>query len=200
MMFGGRRVSLNHQTVNGILEDFGTDDRVARELLPHAYEELRRLASTHFADERGDHTLQPTALVNEAFLRLASDTSIRVSSRGHFFRLASKVMRQILVDHARSKLAQKRGGQAERITISGLASGETVGALEYCDLLGLEEALQRLAKLSGEKARLVELRYFGGLTIEEAADALGISRTQASRDWRMARAWLADELRERTAP
>ncbi len=182
---------LGNSDVTRILADFGSDDSTAKALLPLVYDELRRLAAMHFEDERASHTLQPTALVNEAFIQMAKDSALKVTGRGHFFRLASKVMRQILVDHARAKNALKRGGGGERITLDDSfpgAEGPNV------DLLALEEALAKLAALSPAKARLVELRFFGGLSIEEAADALDISRTQATREWRTARAWLADEL------
>jgi RNA polymerase sigma factor (TIGR02999 family) len=184
-------MALDTHTVTRILADFGTGEDAARELLPRVYDELRRLAASHFEDERPDHTLQPTALVNEAFLRMADDDAIRVTNRAHFFRLASKVMRQILVDHARGKDARKRGGMGERITLDDSFPSPTGPEV---DLLVLEEALERLTRFSPDKARLVELRFFGGLTIEEAAGALNISRTQATREWRTARAWLADEL------
>lgn len=184
-------MALDTQSVTRILADFGSGESAVRELLPLVYDELRRLAASHFDDERSGHTLQPTALVNEAFLRMASVGGMKVTNRAHFFRLASKVMRQILVDHARGKQALKRGGGGERITLD---DSYPAPAGKGVDLLVLEEALERLASLSPAKARLVELRFFGGLTIEEAADALDISRTQATREWRTARAWLADEL------
>lgn len=193
-------MDLNSDQVTKILADFGSSEDTARELLPLVYDELRRLAATHFADEGAGHTLQPTALVNEAFIRLANDASFKVNSRAHFFRLASKVMRQILVDHARRKGAIKRGGDphvAERVTVDATVSEMRRPNI---DVLILEEALERLAAFSPEKARLVELRFFGGLSIEEAADVLSISRTQASREWRIARAWLADELRDGEEP
>ena len=184
---------LDSQRVTQLLAEAGMSDASARELLPIVYDELRRLAATHFATERDNHTLQPTALVNEAFLRIVAGRPIRVTSRRHFFRLASTIMRRVLVDHARAKDALRRGGDIERYTLTmepGQDSHSTI------DLLALEEALDRLSALSPQKARLVELRFFGGLTIEETADALEISRTQATREWRMARAWLADELGE----
>lgn len=184
-------MKLDTRSVTRILADFGSGDAAARELLPLVYDELRRLAASHFEDERVGHTLQPTALVNEAYLRMASDAGIKVENRAHFFRLASKVMRQILVDHARGKEALKRGGAGERITLDDSFPGPSGPDV---DLLDLEESLERLAAFSPDKARLVELRFFGGLSIEEAADALNISRTQATREWRMARAWLAEEL------
>lgn len=175
-----------------ILADFGSGDRsAAGALLPKVYDELRRLAAVHFSDERPDHTLQPTALVNEAYLRLADQPGLKVTSRGHFFRLASKVMRQILIDHARARGAAKRGGGGEKITLS-----ESIGraAEPEVDLLALEDALAELAQLGPDQARLVELRFYGGLTIDEAADALGMSRTRAVEEWRAAKAWLAAEM------
>ncbi len=184
-------MALDTHSVTRILTDFGSGEVAARQLLPLVYDELRRLAASHFESERVGHTLQPTALVNEAYLRMASDAGLKIANRAHFFRLASKVMRQILVDHARSKEALKRGGAGERITLDDSFPGPSGPAV---DLLDLDESLERLAAFSPDKARLVELRFFGGLSIEEAADALNISRTQATREWRMARAWLAEEL------
>lgn len=191
-----RLMPLDSDSVTRILADLGAAQGVARELLPVVYDELRRLAASHFADERANHTLQPTALVNEAFLRIAGDGSVRIEGRAHFFRLASKVMRQVLIDHARAKTAQRRGGSAQTIT---LASDIEAPGSSAIDLLALEEALESLSALSPQKARLVELRFFGGLSIEEAADAIDMSRTQATREWRTARAWLADELGGRAA-
>lgn len=184
-------LTVNHETVTRILSEFSPGDAPQlRELIPHVYDELRKLAACQLAEERPNHTLQPTALVNEAFLRMA-DRPAAVASRVHFLRLASKVMRQILVDHARARAAARRGGNAVRYTLDGDPLIATNNAV---DLLALDEALERLAALSPTKAKLVELRFFGGFEIEEAADALEISRTQASREWRLTRAWLADEL------
>lgn len=189
-------MQLDHQSISRILDDWGSDRSSAASLLPLVYDELRRLAATHFADERPDHTLQPTALVNEAFVRIAGDRSVQITSRAHFFRLASKVMRQVLIDHARGRAAERRGGGVQSLTLS--IDPETPNRPPV-DLLALEEALVGLAELSPVKARLVELRFFGGLSIEEAAEAIEISRTQATREWRVARAWLADELRDKAA-
>ncbi|OWY71659.1 hypothetical protein B7486_08245 [cyanobacterium TDX16] len=192
-----RSNDLDEQSVTRILADFGSGDSAAiRTLLPRVYDELRRLAAAHFVDERVGHTLQPTALVNEAFVRLADQPQLKISSKAHFFRLASKVMRHILIDHAREKAALKRGGGGERVSITEsllTPSGSQI------DFLELEEALDRLAAFSPNKARLVELRFFGGLSIEEAADVLEISRSQAAREWRTARAWLAVELEDSDA-
>lgn len=190
-------MELDSTRVAQLLAGIGPDDSSARELLPLVYDELRRLAAVHLEGERPTHTLQPTALVNEAYLRLAGATPVRVTDRRHFFRLASKVMRQVLVDHARAKAADRRGGNAEPVTLAGDAEFLSRAPI---DLLLLEEAMGRLGEMSPQKARLVELRFFGGLSIEEAADALDISRTQVTREWRTARAWLADELRGGVRP
>ena len=151
---------------------------------------MRKLAAAHFVDELRSHSSRQR-LANEAYLRLAEIRSF-VSLTEHFFRLASKIMRQILVDHARSRDSLKRGGGNERFSISDAIPDGSSGS--EIDLLALDDALRRLATLNERKARLVELRFFGGLSIEDSADVLGISRTQATREWRTARAWLADEL------
>ncbi len=177
--------------VTRFLADFAAGDRAAiTALMPKVYGELRRLAGVHLRDERAGHTLQPTALVNEAFIRLSDAAGSSVTDRMHFFRLASRLMRQILVDHARAKQSQKRGGDLARVTLSDISSPQATEV----DLLGLEDALRKLESLDARKARLVELRFFGGLGEEQAAEAIGISRTQAAREWRVTRAWLADEL------
>ncbi len=177
--------------VTRYLADFAAGDRAALEsLMPKVYGELRRLAGVHLRSERAGHTLQPTALVHEAFLRLSEADDASIEDRMHFFRLASRLMRQILVDHARAKQTLKRGGELARVTLTDVAGGPATET----DVLGLEDALVRLEKLDARKARLVELRFFGGLGEEQAADAIGISRTQAAREWRVTRAWLADEL------
>lgn len=185
---------LDEQSISRVLADFaGGEADAIRALLPHVYGELRRLAAVHLKHDRAGHTLQPTALVHEAYIRLSSGAAADVTGRQHFYRLASKVMRQILVDHARAKDALKRGGGQSRVTLDGAAWGAELR--EVVDVMELDDALTRLEVVSPEKARLVELRFFGGLTEEQAADVLGISRTEASRQWRIARTWLADELR-----
>ena len=178
----------NSEIIPGIGSD---DDKCIRELMPRVYGELKRLAMTHLNEDRRGHTLQPTALVNEVYLRLADVSLNDVRGRNHFFRLASKIMRQVLLDHARARGAIKRGGGNHRVTLDGaiLADREPV-----VDVLMLEEALQRLEAMDARMAQLVELRFFGGLSELEASEILGISRTQASRDWSVARAWLASEL------
>lgn len=161
----------------------------ASDLLPLVYDALRSLAAEMFRDERTGHTLQPTALVHEAYMRLVQLPDVHWRSRGQFFVIAAKAMRNILVDHARGRDRQKRGGGWSRMTLDGVAASDTV------DMVALDEALRRLAALDERKARLVELRFFGGLSADDAADLLGIARSTAAEDWRMARAWLHRELR-----
>ncbi|QOJ15865.1 MAG: sigma-70 family RNA polymerase sigma factor [Planctomycetia bacterium] len=164
----------------------------AEELLPIVYHELRALAASLFRDQKPGNTLQPTALVHEAYLKLV-DQSIDWSSRSQFFVVAARAMRSILVDHARGKSRDKRGGGWQRVSLS---SDPAAADAEELPVERVDAALTRLAELDARKARLVELRFFGGLSLEQAADALGIARSTASEDWRMARAWLYNELRE----
>lgn len=161
-------------------------------LLPMVYDELRRIAAQRMRGNRGD-TLQPTALVHEAFLRLAGQ-SIDWQDRGHFFAVASRAMRRVAVDHWRAQGALKRGGEQPRIA---LEDGEGAAAVEppSVDLMALDDALNRLEQLSPQQARVVELRYFAGLSLEEIAEALDRSRSSVFRDWRAARAWLYATLR-----
>ena len=160
------------------------------ELLPVVYRELHRQAQRYMRGQSPGHTLQATALVNEAYLRLAGTDPVDWKSRAHFFGVAAKAMRSILVDHARARRASKRGGGAEPVT---LAAADEAGA-QQVEVLELDETLQRLADLDPRKANLVELRWFGGLSIEEAAEVLDVSPATAKREWRTARAWLRREL------
>jgi len=160
-------------------------------LFPLVYDELRKIARSHLRRERLDHTLQPTALVNEAYLRLIDQNRVEWKGRAHFFGIASHMMRRILVDHARKRHAGRRGGGAPKVTLDeGLAAGPT----ESVDVVALDEALSRLAEIDPEQSRLVELRFFGGLTIEETAAVLEISPATVKREWSAARAWLFREL------
>jgi RNA polymerase sigma-70 factor, ECF subfamily len=177
--------------------DPGTGNRDPAELMPRVYDELRRLAASYLRHERPGQTLQPTALVHEAFLRLSHEKHQSWKDRTHFLAIAALSMRQILVQRARARHAQKRGGRdAERITLDEsvlpAAGNREPGAA--VDVLALDAALEKLAALDPQQARLVELRYFGGLTVEEAADALGISPATVKRHWALARAWLKKEL------
>jgi RNA polymerase sigma factor (TIGR02999 family) len=163
-------------------------DKQAREqVLPLIYDELRRLAASYLRRERPDHTLQPTALVHEAYIRLIDQRQVDWSNRAQFIGLAAVMMRRILVNHARDRIAAKRGGSAERVPLTIVA--EQLGAPEV-DLLGLDDALDRLAALDGRKSQIVELKFFGGLTMDEIAATVGVSRATVERDWAFARAWL----------
>jgi RNA polymerase sigma-70 factor (ECF subfamily) len=164
-------------------------------LMPEAYQELRRLAAAYLRRERPGQTLQPTALVHEAYLRLAKDKPGRWQNRAHFCAIAANAMRQILVERARARGAIKRGGGQPRVTlIEGIEPGAQAAKPAPVDLLALDQALTRLAALDDQQARVVELRYFGGLSVEETAEALGISPATVKRDWSVARAFLAQQL------
>jgi len=160
-------------------------------LLPIVYQELRRLAAAYLRRERPGQTLQPTALVHEAYLRLMKDRPDRWQNRAHFCAIAAHSMRQILIEKARARGAAKRGGARPRVTLDEGLVGTDERSI---DLVALDEALERLAAIDAEQARLVELRFFGGLTVEETAEALGISPATVKRHWTVARAWLAREL------
>lgn len=163
----------------------------AQELLPVVYRELRKLASSRLAHERAGHSLQPTVLVHEAYLRLVdTETPSKWNGRGHFFGAAAEAMRRILVEHARRKEAQKRGGDRIRIELDE----DCVLTERSEDLLALDEALSQLEAQWPEKAKIVKLRYFGGLTLPEASTAIGVSRATGERYWRFARAWLYSQL------
>jgi RNA polymerase sigma-70 factor, ECF subfamily len=167
------------------------DDSALTELTPLAYEELRRLAHHYMEGERPGHTLQTTALVNEAYLRLADQTNRNWRSRAHFFAVAARVMRGILVNYAKSNQAQKRGGGAARIELDEAAIFSPEQSKEIVDL---HEALERLATVNSRKARVVELKYFGGLNHDEIAEVMKISTVTVRRDWMFAKTWLYDEL------
>lgn len=166
------------------------DPGASGKLVPLVYDELRRLAGHYMREERVDHTLQPTALVHEAYLKLADQRRVQWAGRTHFVAVAATAMRRILLDHARRHKAEKRGGGRKATLEDGLA----VTPDEQVDILALDEALTRLEAVDPRQARLVELRFFGGLNIEETAEALDVSPTTIKRDWRFARAWLRREL------
>jgi RNA polymerase sigma factor (TIGR02999 family) len=170
----------------------GGDSDVADELLPLVYDELRRRAAAYMRRERNNHTLQPTALVHEAYMKLATQHNAKWNDREHFYAIASQVMRRILVDHAKTRHRQKRGGSNENLPLEEalLAGADATNV----DLIALDEALSRLAKIDPEQERLVELRYFGGLSLDDAAKTLGVSRATAAREWQIAKAWLYREL------
>ncbi len=169
------------------------DRKAASDLLPLVYDELRQLAAAKMADESSGHTLDPTALVHEAYLRLVNQPEAQArafANRGHFFAAAAEAMRRLLIDNARRKQTEKRGAGRQRQSVDGLAAPEPDE-----ELLALDEALQQLAAKDPQKAKLVELRYFAGLTGEQAAQVLGISPTTADRYWAYARAWLQTAVR-----
>jgi RNA polymerase sigma-70 factor, ECF subfamily len=174
-----------------LAECSGGNQGAFNQLLPLVYDELHRLAASYMSRERDGHTLQTTALVNEAYIRLADQTSARWQDRVHFFAVASKVMRQILIDHARSHGRAKRGRGEKPISLDEVA---VISPERAADLLALDEALQKLAEIDRRKSEVVELRFFGGLTIEEAAEVLKVTPKTVTRDWQMARAWLYREM------
>ena len=170
------------------------DDGALERLLPLVYAELRAIAGRHLGSERPGHTLQPTALVNEAYLRLRGLGGMPWHDRTHFLAIASRIMRRLLVDHARAKMAQKRGADATRVLVSEGYHDGVQPSLNAAELIDLDRALDELAATAPRLARLVELRFFSGLGIEEASSLLGCSIRTAKRDWAFARAWLLNRL------
>jgi RNA polymerase sigma factor (TIGR02999 family) len=195
MVLGRRiRVAADSSTrINKLLADWGQGNEVAREaLIPVVYNELRRQARRYLRGERPDHTLESAALVNEAYLRLIRQEAPAWQNRAHFFGVAAQLMRHILVDHARNRLAAKRGAGAPLLALDPeLAPAQKPGI----DLVALDDALSKLAALDSQQGRLIELRFFGGLSIEETAVVLGISPATVKREWVTARAWLRRELK-----
>lgn len=163
----------------------------AEKLMPLVYDRLRFLAKKLLGRESPAHTLQPTALVNEAYLRMVGQKKVNWRGKTHFFAIGAKMMRRILVDHARKKLSQKRGGGMHRIELD---DDLCVSSRNNEDILAIEEALEKLSKLDPRQAQIVELRFFGGLTVEEVAEVLGVSKRTVEADWTMLRAWLRREL------
>jgi len=185
-------LSVSQQRVTDLLERWSYgDDAALAELTPLVYEELRRLAHHHMGGQRPDHTLQTTALVNEVYLRFADQTNPRWQNRAHFFAVAARAMRQILVSYARNQRSQKRGGGALKVELDEAA---LVSPEQFQEIVHLHEALERLATFDSRKAQVVELKYFGGLNYDEIAEVLKISHTTVRRDWEFARLWLYTEL------
>lgn len=179
--------------VTGLLLAWRAGDREAlNRLMPLVQNELRRIARRHMAGEGAGHSLQPTALVNEAYLRLFDVERIDWQNRAHFFAMASRMMRRTLVDAARAKAYQKRGGGAQRVTF--IESRAAAPERSY-DVIALDDALRALEALDARKSQVVELRYFGGLTVEETAETLGVSRDTVMRDWQFSKSWLRREIR-----
>ncbi len=182
----------NQADVTALLVDWSNGDRHALdELMPRVYGELRRLAGGYLRRERAEHTLQSTAIVHEAFLRLVNQREVQWQSRAHFYGIAAQMIRRILVDHARSHHAGKRGAGAIRIE---LEEGMAVSAKQEVDLVGLDSALERLAALDERQSRIVELRFFTGLSVEETAEVMSLSTATVKREWSSARAWLYREI------
>jgi RNA polymerase sigma-70 factor, ECF subfamily len=178
--------------VTELLLAWGSGDRLALDqLVPIVHQELRRLARLQMRGERDNHTLQTTALVNEAFIRLVDLRRIRWQDRAHFLALSARLMRRILVDHARSRNYQKRGGVAINVTLDDALVGSPERG---SDLVALDDALEALARVDPRKSHVVELRFFGGLSVEETAEALNISPETVARDWRLAKVWLLREV------
>jgi RNA polymerase sigma-70 factor (ECF subfamily) len=185
-------VKRSNQSVTQLLVKWGSGDKAAlNELIPLVYDELRKLAASYLRRKPGAHTLQATALVHEAYVRLADQSSISIQHRAQFFGLAAKVMRDILVDHARKRLAAKRGGDQLRLSLS---QAERFGHKPEVELLALDDALNELATTNPQHSRVIELRFFGGLTIAETADVMNLSHATTERYWNFARAWLRREL------
>jgi RNA polymerase sigma factor (TIGR02999 family) len=185
-------MTLSPKQVTELLIEWREGDEAALgRLMPLVYEELRRMAARYMRGEREGHTLQASALVNEAYLRLADHRNMQWQGRAHFFGVAAQAMRRVLVDHARTRDSGKRGGGQQQVVLEDAA----LAAVEpEADLVALDEALRELARLSERKARVVELRYFGGLSVEEAAEVLGVAPVTVMRDWRIAKMWLLREL------
>jgi RNA polymerase sigma factor (TIGR02999 family) len=185
--------------VTRILKEWGEGNTDAHDrLMPFVYGELRRLARVYLKNERSDHTLQPTALVHEAFLKLIDQRGINWQNRAHFYGIAARLMRRILVDHARAHSAEKRGGGMPNVEFE--EAGIFPQQQRRVDLISLDEALERLAKLDIRKSKVVEMRFFGGLNEDEIAECLSVSRKTVMRDWQMAKLWLYSELSNSNQP
>lgn len=193
-----RRQMASPRDVTALLADWSRGDRGAlNQLLPLVYAELRRIAARQLRSERAGHSLQPTALVHEVYLRLVDQRQVDWQNRAHFFGVAAQIMRRILVDHARRHTAGKRGEGVPSVSIEDV---QDVPASSEMSILALDHALDRLAAIDSDLARIVELRAFGGLSIEEAAHVLKVSPSTAKRDWRTAKAWLNRELGPSSRP
>jgi len=192
MLESAPMTTLSADNLTGLLFEWRQGDEAALDkLTPLVYDELRRIAHRYVQRERDGHTLQTTALVNEAYLRLAGQQKIEWQSRAHFFAVTAQVMRHILIDHARRRHYAKRGGNAQHVPLDEAAA---MSAQRAAELVALDEALEELAKLDPRKSRVVELRYFGGLSMEETAEVLEVSLMTVRRDWRVAKAWLYKEV------
>ncbi|MEZ4752588.1 MAG: sigma-70 family RNA polymerase sigma factor [Bdellovibrionota bacterium] len=188
-------MELEASEITQLLQSYNTGDpRALEQLLPLIYAELRQLAASYMRRENSDHTLQPTALVHEAYFRLVDQKGVQWKNRAHFFGIAAQLMRRILIDHARKKIAHKRGGKDIRVPFDEAKHGSN----SFSDLLALDDALNRFKELEPRQAQVVELRCFAGLSIEETAELLQTSPATVKRDWTVARAWLHSELQDST--
>jgi RNA polymerase sigma factor (TIGR02999 family) len=179
--------------VTRLLNDWSDGDSTALdELIPIIYDELRSLAAHYLRRERADHTLQPTALVHEAYFRLVDQKEVRWQSRAHFFGIAAQMMRRVLIDHAKSQGRAKRGGGRQKVDLDQAAG---LSEEQASEVMALDDALEALARIDPRKSKIVELRYFGGLSVEETAEVLGVSPNTIMRDWAMAKAWLYNEIK-----
>lgn len=180
--------------VTRLLKDWGSGDSAALDqLIPIVYDELRTVAARYLRRERQDHTLQPTALVNEAYLRLIDQKAVKWQNRAHFMGVAAQMMRRILVDHARSHHRAKRGGGASQVSLDEAIA---VSEERADDLVELDEALTALAAFDDRKSRVVEMKYFGGLSVQETAEVLNVSEITVARDWKLAKAWLYTHIKD----
>ena len=183
----------NWQQITQLLKQWSNGDaEVLDDLMLLVYSELRRQASGYLRRERSNHTLQPTALINEAYLKLIDQRDVKWQNRSHFFAIAAQAMRRILVDYARERKREKRGGAAENLPIEEALT--IVSQEKSVDLVALDEALNKLSRFDQRQAKVVELRYFSGLSIDETAEVLGVSNVTIRRDWNMAKAWLHQEI------
>ncbi len=188
-------MSIPEGEVTQLLLAWGEGDKEAlARLVPLVQSELKQIARRYMKRERPDHTLQPTALVNEAYLRLIQGNSMKWQSRAHFFGIAANLMRQILVDNARRHMQLKRGGDALRVS---LTAAEALGDQKDAGIIALDDALNSLAEFDSRKSKIIELRFFGGLTEEETAEALNMTLRTTQREWRLARAWLFNQLKSK---
>ncbi len=189
-----------HEVTQVLLELTAGDPKAMERLVPLVYDQLHMVASNLLDKESPDHTLQPTALVHEAYLRLIDQQQVGWNGRTHFFAAASQAMRRVLVDHARRRNAEKRGGKREQLSLDTGLLVTYESAAGGADLLDLDAALHKLAEINPMTVRVVEMRYFGGMTIDETAAVLGVSATTVEREWRFARAWLRDALSSGECP
>lgn len=186
------------QSITQLLIEWRDGDQTALDrLIPLVHQELRRLAHRYLKQERREHTLQTTALVNEAYLKLVDHKGMHWQNRAHFFAVAAQAMRRILVDHARTRAALKRGGE---LAMTNLDEAATVADTQAAELLALNDALDQLAHLDARKSRIIELRYFGGMTLEETAEVVGLSPTTVHREWKSAKTWLLKTMSQQDKP